>query len=1136
MNRILALTLLVAFGTPLVPAAESPAGAPSDTEHRGQAAAPWAAPGNLKSLRLAIEDLIATFGPRYPQGGEYLARLAALEKSGVGDNPAGLAELAGLQREALLANPLLQFDKLLLVRREDKGDLGLTPNWGGKTDIRKTGYDNEIVVLSSVRPNGTLTTLYRPADREFVGDLDLHWNAERLLFTMPSRKGTGPWNVSELTLNPASGRAIQEPRQMTGDWSDVDSYDGCYLPDGRIIFSCTAAQNDCPCWGRYASHSAAQLYLLDCQSGRVRQLCFDQDHNWCPTIMNDGKVLYQRWEYTDTPHFFTRLLFTMNPDGSQQTAYYGSNSYWPNAVFDARPIPGHPSLVVGVVGGHHGSARAGELVLFDAAKGQAETAGVVQRIPGFGKQVEPIIRDQLVDASWPKFLHPFPLGSSTDGDGGGKYFLVSCKPTPTSPWTLCLVDVFDNIVPILALPGSALLHPIPLRKRPLPPVIPDRVQLDRKDASVSLSDIYAGPGLNGVPRGTVKRLRVFAYHYAYHGTGGHEAVGTDGSWDVKRILGTVPVHEDGSAYFSVPANTPISVQPLDGQGRALQLMRSWFTAMPGEHVSCVGCHERRAETLPLRDTAALKMPPSPIAAWRGPARGFSFEREVQPVLDKFCVGCHNDQPRPDGRPMIDLRGRRLAGPDCQDPALGVVHPAKCGCGVWHKWPINRSVSYEIVQRYVRRPGAESDYHLFPPLEYHADTSELVQMLRKGHHGVELDAEAWDRLFTWIDLNVPYHGNWGEYAGADPVAIQRRREYAQRFANVEDDPEWLPPLPSVPVKPVMPPEKAAPVSPDIEVPGWPFDAEGAKKRQQETAASLGLGSAGQTEWRLDLGRGLAMELVLIPAGEYVMGDAAGCDDERPVGRVRIERPFWMGKFEVSNEQYALYAPQHDSRYISLFGKDITVRGLPVNQPRQPVIRVPWTAALEFCRWLSDRTGRRFSLPTEAQWEWACRGGSSAAMSYGNTGTDFGKLANLADRRLVLANSQAFDWMPKVPAVDDGACVTAAVGQYAANAWGLYDMHGNAAEWTRSAYRPYPYRDDDGRNDTAAEGHRVVRGGSFQDRPHRARSAFRLAYPQWSRVFNVGFRVLCESSPATAVSPRRDRSLGHTASLVESPEPP
>jgi formylglycine-generating enzyme required for sulfatase activity len=545
-------------------------------------------------------------------------------------------------------------------------------------------------------------------------------------------------------------------------------------------------------------------------------------------------------------------------------------------------------------------------------------------------------------------------------------------------------------------------------------------------------------------------------------------------------------------------------------------MRSWFTAMPGEKISCVGCHERRAETLPVRSAAALKDPPSPITPWRGPARGFSFAREVQPVLDKYCVGCHNDQPRPDGRPIPDLRGGRIAGPDSRDPAIGLVHPNKSGCCIWHLWPINRSVSYEILHRYVRRPGAESDYHLLPPLEYHADTSELIQMLKKGHHGVKLDADAWDRLVTWIDLNVPYHGNWSEYNTGHPGAIERRREYARLFANRDDDPEWLPPLPE-PVKPVIPPEQKKPASPDVTVPDWPFSRDEAIRRQQdavrtsEVSKTSGVSSAGPSEMRIDLGNGLAMRFALIPAGEFLMGDAAGCDDEQPVSRVRIERPFWMGKFEVTNQQYSVFDPQHDSRYISVYGKDVIARGLPVNRPKQPVVRVPWSAAMEFCRWLSQKSGRRISLPTEAQWEWACRCGSAAAMSYGGIDANFGKLANLADKRLVLASvwsGDPLDWMPKIATVDDGSCVTAEVGTYAPNAWGLHDMHGNAAEWTRSLKRPYPYQDVDGRNDPAAAGKRVVRGGSFQDRPHHARCGSRFAYLAWSGVYNVGFRVVCD----------------------------
>ena len=145
-----------------------------------------------------------------------------------------------------------------------------------------------------------------------------------------------------------------------------------------------------------------------------------------------------------------------------------------------------------------------------------------------------------------------------------------------------------------------------------------------------MANVYVGRGLDGVPRGTVKRLRLFTYQFAYHGMGGQvNRVGLDGPWDVKRIVGTVPVEPDGSAYFRVPANTPLSLQPLDADGKALQLMRSWMTAMPGEVLSCVGCHEHQNTAVPNTDTMALRKAPADIAPFYGPARGFSFVREVQ---------------------------------------------------------------------------------------------------------------------------------------------------------------------------------------------------------------------------------------------------------------------------------------------------------------------------------------------------------------------------------------------------------------------------------------------------------------------------------------------------------------------------
>jgi len=778
-------------------------------------------------------------------------------------------------------------------------------------------------------------------------------------------------------------------------------------------------------------------------------------------------MLYLRWEYTDTPHYFTRLLMTMNPDGTGQMEWSGSNSYWPNGVFNARPIPGFPTRVIGIVGGHHGISRSGRLVIFDTAKGRFEANGAVQEIPYRGRKVEPIIRDRLVDGVWPQFIYPWPLS--------GKYHLVSMKREPAALWGIYLVDVFDNVTRIKEVAGSALLEAQPIAPRGEPAAVPDRVDLRRKDSLVYLVDVYEGRGLKGIPRGTVKRLRLFAYHYGYNYSANHDYVGIESSWDIKRILGTVPVEADGSAYFRIPANVPISLQPLDEKGRALQLMRSWLVGMPGETLSCVGCHERQSDCPPNRLSLALRKPAAEVRPWLGQPRGFGFRREVQPVLDKYCLLCH-DGTRQDMPNFADAGKEGFSGP------------------------------YQALQYYVRRPGPEGDYHLTTPMEYHAGTSELVQMLQKGHYNVRLDDEAWQRLYAWIDLNAPYYGTWSEraalrdYRGVDQR--RRRMEFAKLYAGLDADPEADADLPRPKPKPVTPDPAVPWVPRQIEVPGWPFDAAEARRRQ---AASVRA-----TTREVDLGEGVTMKLLLVPPGQYVMGDVDGADDERPACSVRIDRPFWIGATEVTNAQYRRFDPGHESKYIDIAAKDQATRGHPANLPNQPVIRVSWSEARAFCKWLGQEAGRPCDLPTEAQWEYACRAGTASALSYGELDADFSKHANMADKtaysRRPKGKRGGITPFPAEERSSDGQLVGCDVGSYAPNAWGLHDVHGNVAEWTRSVYRGYPYDAADGRNAPDAEGRRVVRGGSWRDRPMRCRSAFRLAYQPYQKVVNVGFRVM------------------------------
>ncbi|MBI2299619.1 MAG: SUMF1/EgtB/PvdO family nonheme iron enzyme [Armatimonadetes bacterium] len=1038
------------------------------------------------AMRRAIDDLSAEFGDRYPHGEEYLARLAALEPrlaaARAGADVAAADALVAFQREALLSNPLLGFDRLLVVRR-GVGQLGLPQNWQSNSSLPRTGYDNELMVLSPVRPDGGLTTLYKPDGGRFVGDACLGFDARTLLFSMPG--GNGRWQVHELGLDGAGPRQlplIPDP--------DVDNYDACYLPDGKLLFTSTAPFTGVPCVTG-ADH-VSNLYLFDPRAvgQSIRRLTFEQDHDWCPTVLEDGRVMYLRWEYSDIPHYVARILFTMNPDGTDQRERYGSNSYWPNAVFYAKPIPGEPSRFVAVVGGHHDVPRMGELVLFDTARGRREADGVVQRIPGWGKPVEPRTLDGLVGASWPKFLHPWPLSA--------KYFLVAAKPTAGSEWGLYLADVFDNLVLIKHAPGSALLEPIPLRVRPVPPVIPSRVQPGRRDGTIAITDIYAGPGLAGVPAGTVKRLRLFTYQFAYHGMGGQvNRVGLDGPWDIKRVLGTVPVEPDGSANFRVPANTPISIQPLDAEGKALQLMRSWTTVMPGETQSCVGCHEPQNSAGINRPTLASRRAPDAITPWYGATRGFSFRREVQPVLNAYCTECHAGKQAPDLRDRPDVHPQATSN----DYNNGTHFPP----------------SYLALRSFVRGPSIESDIHLLTPAEYHADTTRLVRMLQKGHHGVRLSAEAWDRLITWIDLNTPAHGTWHEIVGEGAVTAQnaRRRAMNERYAGVDEDPEAVPSL-----RPPLPAKERAGVRSilfaggsdglDLPLPP-PWQGGGSIRRVAEGGGDPNGAGA------VDLGSDLKLDLVPLPAGSFILGDDHGCVDEQPATRVTVPAGLRIGRTEVTNAQFAHFDPRHDSRLESgdFLQFSVEERGYPTNLPDQPVCRVSWAEATAFCAWLSARTGLRLRLPTEGEWEYACRAGTTTPWWYGDRGDDFAPNANLADARLHAVDTFGWGlpsgavppWRPAVETVNDGYRVSAPVGQFRPNAWGVHDMCGNVAEWTASPYRPYPYQDDR-RNASDPQAKKVVRGGSWWDRPADARSGYRAAYPAWRRVYDVGFRVVCE----------------------------
>ncbi|MBF0198846.1 MAG: formylglycine-generating enzyme family protein, partial [Planctomycetes bacterium] len=367
---------------------------------------------------------------------------------------------------------------------------------------------------------------------------------------------------------------------------------------------------------------------------------------------------------------------------------------------------------------------------------------------------------------------------------------------------------------------------------------------------------------------------------------------------------------------------------------------------------------------------------------------------------------------------------------------------------------------------------------------------------------------------WIDLNVPAAGTWGEVASKQNTDYnhKRRREMLAAYStlNIEDfvDVEKVV-NPYEPSEFIMPaslkaPTHAAAASTPTD---WPL---GARAKVQ--------GAYNKDSLNLDMGQGVSIEFQKIPAGSFIMGSTHETPQEQPLHKVSISKPFWMASTEVTVKQYALFDKEHNNGVYDQHYKDQVRRGYFVHKDNYPVIRVTWEKAQKFCQWLSEKTGKKVSLPTEAQWEWACRAGEDHDFWFGEHNTDYSKFANLADSSMsqfavkgvdpkpIKNPTSVYDFIPKDTYANDGALLLADVKTYKANPWGLYDMHGNVAEWTRSEMADYPYNELSSTH--ADRGQKVVRGGSWRDRAKRATASYRLAYPSWQKVYNVGFRVIIE----------------------------
>ncbi|NQT15155.1 MAG: hypothetical protein HQ582_20535, partial [Planctomycetes bacterium] len=422
-----------------------------------------------------------------------------------------------------------------------------------------------------------------------------------------------------------------------------------------------------------------------------------------------------------------------------------------------RKIPGSRK-VLAIVTGHHTAAH-GKLAIIDPAKGRQEGRGVQLIAPV--RETEAIRVDKY-GLGGNQFQYPYPLDEE-------RFLVTLALPTPAGKLGRFNIYLMDRAGHRELLvegrevgEGVGCRQIVPLVARQAACVRSSRVDYRKTTGTFYLQDVYQGLALEGVSRGTVKRLRVVALVFRAAGIGQTQQTGEggkshastpiavgNGSWDVKTVLGTANVHDDGSAFFQAPARMPLYFQALDEKGYVVQTMRSWTTLMPGEHQSCVGCHEHKNSTPRASPGASMAMRAGPQALETFADRqgSFSFAREIQPILDRHCVECHTGEKEA----PFSLLGKTVTlatmKRELSESYLALTHTE--GTNGDHGHPM------------VNWIDCMSGPQLLPPYSKGAATSALMTLLEEGHEDVTLEPDEIERIACWIDLLVPYCGDYTE---------------------------------------------------------------------------------------------------------------------------------------------------------------------------------------------------------------------------------------------------------------------------------------------------------------------------------------------------------------------------------------
>jgi hypothetical protein len=663
-----------------------------------------------------------------------------------------------VKRSILFRNPALDFSQVLFIdqplpqgpinpEHEAIHRMGITAVPGGR-----------LLALDGLHPAGAVRQLAPDRPGSFWRP-DLSFDARRVLFCFKPADEKS-FHLYEMNID---GTGV---RQLTD--SDYDDVDPIYLPDGHILFTTTRGNSYVRCGPFIYSYILARC---DADGRNVYLISCNGEPDFVPALLDDGRVIYSRWEYSDKPLWRLQKLWTVNPDGTGTAHFWGNQSVWPDHLSEPRPIPGtHRVMFSGV--GHH-DWWSGSIGIVDPDRGRDWPHGLTK---------------VTADLRWPEVsLPPKDQPEAQDYHAAGRFtgyktaypisaedFLVSARGAG-GKFRLYLMDVHGNR-DLIYEGAHNIWHALPVKPRPSPPQIPDRVAWpgtgkDRRPVQPGVffsADVCQG--VPDLPRHLVRYLRVFQLDYKTYSTWNKSfrhsgpAVSIVQEEGVKRILSEVPVETDGSVHFQAPAGRALFFQLLDVDRRCLQTMRSFAGLMPGEQRGCVGCHEGHSAAPPTHRGLAFARPPTPVSPPPWGEESISFERFAQPLLDRHCVRCHQGKEPGPTEPNLALRpGHNVF----KEPYLTLVGSAGWGNPVAAGRP-GYGIAGAIPVESAFGMSDPAALTTLRPMQYLSYRSRLVDLAVSGkHYQVQADPASLRRLMAWVDACCPFLGEDELRALADP---------------------------------------------------------------------------------------------------------------------------------------------------------------------------------------------------------------------------------------------------------------------------------------------------------------------------------------------------------------------------------